>query len=252
MGIDLSSKTNAISPVFPFSLTDTCYILSFSIIMLNTSLHNPNVKDKPPFERFVSINRGIDNGADLPEELLKVRNALASHFPLVLFSLWLGVHWESKVHRSQCNAGLLTFCPIRGRATQGKREIGTKTNLENMETSLERGCTHACWWGQEKHVWRHSVNSSMGLSKFVFLSVSVWERNRYCNCEPEEDILRERHTQRQSKCVRDGLNMWRAGKYSGSVRQRQPIKDVCEQPRECNTTFVGGSRGQSGGSLCAV
>lgn len=41
--------------------------------MLNTSLHNPNVKDKPPFERFVSINRGIDNGGDLPEELLKVR-----------------------------------------------------------------------------------------------------------------------------------------------------------------------------------
>ncbi|EOB03949.1 Cytohesin-4, partial [Anas platyrhynchos] len=54
-----------------FQSTDTCYILSFSIIMLNTSLHNPNVKDKPPFERFVSINRGIDNGADLPEELLK-------------------------------------------------------------------------------------------------------------------------------------------------------------------------------------
>lgn len=60
--------------------------------MLNTSLHNPNVKDKPPFERFVSINRGIDNGADLPEELLKVRNTLASHIPSVLFSLWLGVH----------------------------------------------------------------------------------------------------------------------------------------------------------------
>ncbi|XP_052646528.1 cytohesin-4 [Harpia harpyja] len=54
-----------------FQSTDTCYILSFSIIMLNTSLHNPNVKDKTPFERFVSINRGIDDGADLPEELLK-------------------------------------------------------------------------------------------------------------------------------------------------------------------------------------
>ncbi|NXU79871.1 CYH4 protein, partial [Oreotrochilus melanogaster] len=54
-----------------FQSTDTCYILSFSIIMLNTSLHNPNVKDKPPFERFVAINRGIDNGEDLPEELLK-------------------------------------------------------------------------------------------------------------------------------------------------------------------------------------
>ncbi|KAM4597874.1 cytohesin-2 [Polymixia lowei] len=53
-----------------FQSTDTCYILSFAIIMLNTSLHNPNVKDKPPLERFISMNRGINNGKDLPDELL--------------------------------------------------------------------------------------------------------------------------------------------------------------------------------------
>lgn len=29
-----------------FLLPDTCYVLSFSIILLNTSLHNPSVKDK--------------------------------------------------------------------------------------------------------------------------------------------------------------------------------------------------------------
>ena len=29
-----------------FDETDTCYILSFSIIMLNTTLHNANVKRK--------------------------------------------------------------------------------------------------------------------------------------------------------------------------------------------------------------
>jgi cytohesin len=29
-----------------FEQTDTCYVLSYAIIMLNTSLHNPNVKDK--------------------------------------------------------------------------------------------------------------------------------------------------------------------------------------------------------------
>ncbi|KAK3553295.1 hypothetical protein QTP86_032750 [Hemibagrus guttatus] len=50
---------------------DTCYILSFAIIMLNTSLHNPNVKDKPTVERFISMNRGINDGGDLPEELLR-------------------------------------------------------------------------------------------------------------------------------------------------------------------------------------
>lgn len=50
---------------------DTCYILSFSIIMLNTSLHNPNVKEKPDVERFISMNRGIHDGSDLPRELLE-------------------------------------------------------------------------------------------------------------------------------------------------------------------------------------
>uniref|UniRef100_A0A8C9SH33 Cytohesin 4b n=1 Tax=Scleropages formosus TaxID=113540 RepID=A0A8C9SH33_SCLFO len=53
-----------------FQSTDTCYILSFAIIMLNTSLHNPNVKDKTTLERFISMNRGINNGGDLPSELL--------------------------------------------------------------------------------------------------------------------------------------------------------------------------------------
>uniref|UniRef100_I3MSI9 Cytohesin 4 n=1 Tax=Ictidomys tridecemlineatus TaxID=43179 RepID=I3MSI9_ICTTR len=54
-----------------FQSTDTCYVLSFSIIMLNTGLHNPSVRDRPPFERFVSMNRGINDGSDLPEEQLR-------------------------------------------------------------------------------------------------------------------------------------------------------------------------------------
>jgi hypothetical protein len=40
--------------------------------MLNTSLHNPSVKDKPTVEQFISMNRGINNGGDLPQELLVV------------------------------------------------------------------------------------------------------------------------------------------------------------------------------------
>lgn len=54
-----------------FTNTDTCYVLSFAIIMLNTSLHNPSVKDKPTVEQFISMNRGINNGGDLPRELLE-------------------------------------------------------------------------------------------------------------------------------------------------------------------------------------
>lgn len=54
-----------------FTNTDTCYVLSFAIIMLNTSLHNPSVKDKPTVEHFINMNRGINNGGDLPRELLE-------------------------------------------------------------------------------------------------------------------------------------------------------------------------------------
>lgn len=53
-----------------FSNTDTCYVLSFSIIMLNTSLHNPSVRDKPSVDSFISMNRGINDGKDVPSPLL--------------------------------------------------------------------------------------------------------------------------------------------------------------------------------------
>lgn len=53
-----------------FTNSDTCYVLSFAIIMLNTSLHNPSVKDKPSVEQFITMNRGINDGENLPRELL--------------------------------------------------------------------------------------------------------------------------------------------------------------------------------------
>lgn len=55
-----------------FQNSDTCYVLSFAIIMLNTSLHNPSVKEKPTVEQFINMNRGINMGQDLPRELLEV------------------------------------------------------------------------------------------------------------------------------------------------------------------------------------
>jgi len=64
---------------------DTCYVLSFSIIMLNTSLHNPSVKDKPTVERFIVTNRGINDGGDLPEDLLTVRLFLSTSLYFLKF-----------------------------------------------------------------------------------------------------------------------------------------------------------------------
>lgn len=53
-------------------LVDTCYVLSFAVIILNTSLHNPSVKEKPTLDKFIAMNRGINDGKDLPRDILEV------------------------------------------------------------------------------------------------------------------------------------------------------------------------------------
>ena len=53
-----------------YKSADTAYVLSFSVIMLNTDAHNPQVKNKMTKEGFLRNNRGIDDGQDLPAEHL--------------------------------------------------------------------------------------------------------------------------------------------------------------------------------------
>ncbi|OII72096.1 SEC7 domain-containing protein [Cryptosporidium ubiquitum] len=50
--------------------SDTIFILSYSIIMLNTDLHNSQVKNKMSIDDFIKNNKGINNGKDLPKEFL--------------------------------------------------------------------------------------------------------------------------------------------------------------------------------------
>ena len=54
-----------------YKSADTAYVLAFSVIMLNTDAHNPQVKNKMTKEGFVRNNRGIDDGQDLPSEVLE-------------------------------------------------------------------------------------------------------------------------------------------------------------------------------------
>ncbi len=54
-----------------FSHVDTVYVLSFSIIMLNTDLHNPFVTRKMSASAFINNNRGIDQGKDMPPGMLQ-------------------------------------------------------------------------------------------------------------------------------------------------------------------------------------
>lgn len=57
-----------------FASADTAFVLGFSVIMLNTDLHNPSIKPekKMTIESFIRNNRGIgDNGSDLPQDFLE-------------------------------------------------------------------------------------------------------------------------------------------------------------------------------------
>eukprot|EP00050_Salpingoeca_kvevrii_P015588 m.48282 g.48282 ORF g.48282 m.48282 type:complete len:833 (-) comp6412_c0_seq1:498-2996(-) len=56
-----------------FRCRDTAFILSFSVIMLNTDLHNASIRPekKMKLEQFVSNNRGIDMGENLSRDILE-------------------------------------------------------------------------------------------------------------------------------------------------------------------------------------
>ncbi|XP_051777384.1 IQ motif and SEC7 domain-containing protein 1 isoform X1 [Erpetoichthys calabaricus] len=55
-----------------FRNPDTIFILAFAIILLNTDMYSPNVKPerKMKIEDFVKNLRGVDDGEDIPREML--------------------------------------------------------------------------------------------------------------------------------------------------------------------------------------
>mmetsp|Transcript_5747 Transcript_5747/g.9637 ORF Transcript_5747/g.9637 Transcript_5747/m.9637 type:complete len:531 (-) Transcript_5747:100-1692(-) len=53
-----------------FKSVDCAYVLAYSLIMLNVDAHSDQVTNKMTLDQFVSNNRGIDGGEDLPRQLL--------------------------------------------------------------------------------------------------------------------------------------------------------------------------------------
>ncbi|KAK9829453.1 hypothetical protein WJX72_005963 [[Myrmecia] bisecta] len=53
-----------------FKSADVAYVLAYSVIMLNTDAHNPQVKVKMSKQDFLRNNRGINDGGDLDEEYM--------------------------------------------------------------------------------------------------------------------------------------------------------------------------------------
>ncbi|KAK6461490.1 hypothetical protein DFJ63DRAFT_325704 [Scheffersomyces coipomensis] len=54
-----------------FANADSAYVLAYSVILLNTDLHSPQIKNRMSFDYFIKNNAGIDDGKDLPVEFLQ-------------------------------------------------------------------------------------------------------------------------------------------------------------------------------------
>ncbi|KAJ3686891.1 hypothetical protein LUZ61_016055 [Rhynchospora tenuis] len=69
-----------------FATKDAVFLLCYSLIMLNTDHHNPQVKRKMTEEEFIKNNRAINEGLDLPREYLSELYHSISTNAIALFS----------------------------------------------------------------------------------------------------------------------------------------------------------------------
>ncbi|CAL5091532.1 unnamed protein product [Urochloa decumbens] len=94
-----------------FATKDAAFILCYSLIMLNTDLHNPQVKKKMSEEDFIRNNRAINDKKDLPREYLsELFHSIASN-AITVFSGGAGAassaaemtssRWADLVRRSR-------------------------------------------------------------------------------------------------------------------------------------------------------
>lgn len=95
-----------------FKNSDAVYILAYSVIMLNTDLHNEQVKQKMTVEEFIRNNRGINNGKDLPGNLLRslyenIRKSEIKIYNDVESNEVSPVFWTELVIKSQQPRGLM-------------------------------------------------------------------------------------------------------------------------------------------------
>ncbi|KAK9120481.1 hypothetical protein Syun_018098 [Stephania yunnanensis] len=90
---------------------DAALLLSYSIILLNTDLHNTKVKKKMTEADFIRNNRHINGGDDLPREfLLDIYNSICKNEIRITpeqgagFAEMTASHWINLMHRSQSAA----------------------------------------------------------------------------------------------------------------------------------------------------
>ena len=101
-----------------FADADAAYVLSYSLLMLHTDQHNDQVKKKMTVQEFIRNNRKINNGEDLPEEMLiDLYKSIATYEIRIQadgnkFEL-SRAQWVDIVRRSGTDQGILVSCTMK-------------------------------------------------------------------------------------------------------------------------------------------
>eukprot|EP00124_Ichthyophonus_hoferi_P003604 Ihof_evm1s322 gene=Ihof_evmTU1s322 len=108
-----------------FRDVDTGYVLAFSVVMLNTDRHNPNILNKMSKEAFIRNNRGIDKGENLPEGFLsQVYDDVCAHEIITK---------DRRIERNLYIATLITSLPASVQVGRPHRKFIGKYHVEKME-----------------------------------------------------------------------------------------------------------------------
>ena len=123
-----------------FPSADTAFILAFSVIMLNTDLHNPSIKPerRMTLESFLANNRGIgENGTDLPKDFLSGIFARIKSNP---FSLKEddAAREKAAVMESSLFFDTVATGTIFGTSEEDKKKEKFKKEREEMMTATEQ------------------------------------------------------------------------------------------------------------------
>jgi hypothetical protein len=129
-----------------FSCADTVYVLAFSTLMLHTDAHHPNVKQRMSLEDFVTNNKRIDGGKDLPFSFLETLykgitakriNLTASAGPP---SSLMTREQKVELYKGKCAQTLAN--------ARTKTEVGTDRHFHRAESALLIGPMYRSVWRQ--------------------------------------------------------------------------------------------------------
>ncbi|KAL3231610.1 Protein transport protein SEC7 [Nakaseomyces bracarensis] len=127
-----------------FSKADTAYVLSYSLIMLNTDLHSSQIKNKMTLQEFLENNEGIDGGNDLPKEfMVGLFNEIANNEIKLISEQHQAMLQDETTMAAPPTPSAFNFFSSRDLAREAymqvSKEIASKTELVFKNLSKSKG-----------------------------------------------------------------------------------------------------------------